>query len=113
MVALIAVLIAQSAHGPLVGLWLPVILGAGTLAGVVLAALRVRPDGESRLYADAMRMVTELKEQLGAATAKIDLLQTQLESERDERRAAEREVVKLYARIESLEAKLGGRRQDD
>lgn len=106
-------LIAQTQDDQLVSIWLPLLVALAALGGLVLAALRFRPEGESRLYGDAMKMVAELNGQLEAARAEIRVLRDRLEVSRDERQTLEQQVLKLYTRIERLEAARGGRRADD
>ena len=106
-------LLAQTATNPLTSVWLPLLAGIAAVAGIVFAALRFRPEGESRLYGDAMKMVTELKAQLAAETAKRENMELRLVEAQADRHELEQRIVRLYARIEALEAEVGGRRADD
>ena len=93
--------------------WLPVIGGVSIVVTLIFAALR-RPNEEaSRLYGDAMKMVAELKGQVAEETARREALELRLVEAKAERYDLEQLVFRLRTRIEELERKFGGRREDD
>lgn len=83
------------------------------LGGLIFVALRHRPLAESQLYADAMRMVAELREQRAELQARVEILERELETARDHNEKLERQVGQLYTRLEQVEARMGRRREDD
>ncbi len=93
--------------------WLPVLSGAVALAAVLVAALRGRGEDASRLYGDAMSMVVDLRGQLAEERAKRENLELRLVESNAERHDLEQQIFRMYRRIEDLEARVGGRRDED
>lgn len=118
MGALIAALAAAAQESgqqvnPLVYVWIPTIAVVASLGGLILAARKQPGEDSSRLYGDAMKMVAELKAQLAEETAKRETLALQLVEAKAERFELEQTMFGLRNRIDELERRLGGRREDD